>query len=186
MAGEKKLSALYLPGSLAPLPCYTLAMMNRMLSQGVSSRLRWLFVFLTLSLASFGLGQSLWLETGLAYRETPPDGYAAGLKVGLRGVLDLTDTVGLYVAPYYLQGFGVDGGVWFSFPVGLNDVQGMTSYLGAGLTLVHGDFGFALSGAVGFELSRDLELVLVYTHRPIILPRLSQTFDVSLGLKVDF
>ena len=147
---------------------------------------RRLFIVVALSWASFGLGQSLWLETGLAYRETPPEGYDSGFKVGLRGVLDLNDTVGLYFAPYYLAGFGVDGGVWFSFPVGLDDIVGFTSYLGAGLTLVHSDFGLALSGAVGYELSRDLELVLVYTHRPILLPRLSQTFDVSLGLKIDF
>ncbi len=148
---------------------------------------RRLFIVVALaSTLSFGLGQSLWLEGGLAYRETPPEGYDSGFKVGLRGVLDLNDTVGLYLAPYYLDGFGVDGGVWFSFLVGLDDIVGFTSYLGAGLTLVHGNFGFALSGAVGFELSRDLELVLVYTHRPILLPRLSQTFDVSLGLKIDF
>lgn len=136
-------------------------------------------------LLSFGWGQSLWLETGLAYRETEPQSYASGFKVGLRGVFDLNDTVGLYVAPYYLAGFGVDGGAWFTFPVGLNDVIGFTSYLGAGLTLVNGDFGLALSGALGYELSQSTELVLVYTHRPILLPRLSQTFDVSLGLKID-
>ena len=156
------------------------------LASSFSKSLKQLFVVIALSLASFGMGQSLWLEGGLAYRETLPEGYSSGFKVGLRGVYDLTDTVGLYVAPYYLAGLGVDGGVWFSFPVGLNDVIGFTSYLGAGLTLVHGNFGFALSGAVGYELSRDLELVLVYTHRPLLLPRLSQTFDVSLGLKFDF
>lgn len=144
------------------------------------------FLLVALTLPSFSWGQSLWLETGLAYRETTPQTFTSGLKVGLRGVIDLNDTVGLYLAPYYLAGLGLDGGVWLSFPVGLNDVAGFTSYLGAGLSLVHGDFGLALSGAVGYELSRNTELVLIYTHRPIFLPDLSQTFDVSLGLKFEF
>ena len=137
------------------------------------------------TLASSAWGQSVWLETGFAYRDTATQSLSPGFKFGLRGVFDLTDTVGLYVAPYYLGGFGVDGGVWFSFPVGLNDVEGLTSYLGTGLTVVNGNFGLALSGALGYELSQTTEIVLVYTHRPLFLPRLSQAFDVSLGLKID-
>ena len=124
---------------------------------------------------------SVWLESGLAYRPGE-DGLTPHVRVGLRGIQPLTDTVGLYGA------FAVDGdllldlGGWYSFLPGADDVFGFRSYAGTGLSYVAGSFGIALSAAVSYELSTQTSLVLVYTHRPLFFPDIRQAFDVSLGV----
>ena len=124
---------------------------------------------------------SVWLESGLAYRPGA-DGLTPHLRVGLRGLQPLTETVGLYGA------FAVDGdlmldlGGWYSFLPGADDVFGFRSYAGTGLSYVAGSFGVALSAAVSYELSPQTSFVLVYTHRPLFFPEIRQAYDVSLGV----
>ena len=139
--------------------------------------------------------QSLWLEGGLAYDEIPSEAtaeFASGFEIGLRAIAPLTRRVGIYARPFWFggageaAGLGVDGGVWLSLPNDPEDLVGFSSYLGAGLTLVRAKYGFALSGALSYELSRDREVVLIYTHRPVVSPEFSQTFDIALALKFDF
>ena len=123
---------------------------------------------------------SVWLESGLAYRPGE-DALTPHLRVGLRGLQPLTDTTSLYGA------FAVDGdllldlGAWYSFLPGADDVFGFRSYAGTGLSYVAGSFGVALSAALSYELSTQTSLVVVYTHRPLFFPEISQAFDVSLG-----
>lgn len=127
------------------------------------------------------LPPSVWLESGLAYRPGE-DGLTPRVRVGLRGLQPLTDTLGLYGA------FAVDGdlmldlGAWYSFLPGADDVFGFRSYAGTGLSYVAGSFGVALSAALSYELSIQTSLVVVYTHRPLFFPEVSQAFDVSLGV----
>lgn len=124
---------------------------------------------------------SVWLESGLAYRPGD-DALTPHLRIGLRGLQPLTDTASLYGA------FAVDGdltldlGGWYSFLPGADDVFGFRSYAGTGLSYVAGSFGVALSAALSFELSTQTSLVVVYTHRPLFFPEISQAFDVSLGV----
>jgi hypothetical protein len=151
-----------------------------------------ILLFFTLSLA---YGQSLWLEAGLGYLEQLPDNderpnqtYDSGFKFGARFVVPVSNTVGLYLAPYLQNGFNVDAGAWFTLPLTIQDVEGFRSYVGTGLTLTGRDpsrFGFALSAALSYDLSNDVALAVVYTHRPLLAPRLSQAFDVSVGLRFD-
>jgi hypothetical protein len=137
-------------------------------------------------------GQSLWIETGLGWLERlPPNGeranqeYDTNFKVGARAVFPVSERVGVYVASYLQGGFNVDAGTWFTLPLTIQDVEGFRSYLGTGLTITGGRFGFALSAALSYDLSNDIALALVYTHRPLLTPRLSQAFDLSVGLRID-
>jgi hypothetical protein len=140
-------------------------------------------------------GQSLWIETGLGWLEQLPSNggrgeqeYDSGFKIGARVVFPLSDRAGIYVAPYLQQGFNIDAGAWFTLPLTIQDVEGFRSYVGTGLTLTGRDplrFGLALSGALSYDLSNDVALALVYTHRPLFTPRLSQAFDISVGLRFD-
>jgi hypothetical protein len=151
-----------------------------------------ILLFFTLSLA---YGQSLWVETGLGWLERLPSGggrgqqeYDSGLKVGARVIFPVSERAGVYLAPYLNRGFNADVGAWFTLPLTIQDVEGFTSYLGTGLAITTAEefrFGFALSGALTYDLSNDVALALVYTHRPLFTPRLSQGFDVSVGLKFD-
>jgi hypothetical protein len=154
--------------------------------------MRWLLC-LVFFVFSFSYGQSLWIETGLGYLEQLPEEgraqqvYDSGFKVGARVIFPVSDRVGIYVAPF-LQGgfnFNIDAGTWFTLPLNIQDVEGFTSYLGTGLTITSGRFGFALSGALSYDLSNDVALALVYTHRPLLTPGLSQAFDISVGLRFD-
>jgi hypothetical protein len=156
--------------------------------------MRRLFVFLIFTF-NFSLGQSLWVEVGGGWLEQLSDNgeqasqiYDGGIKFGARAVLPVAERAGLYVAPYYLRGLNVDAGAWFTLPLDIQDVEGFSSYLGAGLAFTTAEqfrFGFALSGALSYDLSDDIALALIYTHRPLLTPQLSQGFDVSVGLKVD-
>ena len=134
------------------------------------------------------LAQSVWLESGLGYSERAlgedDSEYTPYLKLGLRGVLPVSERVGLFLAPYWLGGAGLDAGAWFTFPTNLDDLEGFQSYAGAGLSFAPAGFGLALSAAVSYELQRNLDLTLSYTHRPLLRPRLSQTFNVSVGLAI--
>jgi hypothetical protein len=137
-------------------------------------------------------GQSLWIETGLGYleridnpAERPNQVYDSGFKFGARLVISVSDVTGLYLAPFLQNGFNVDAGAWFTLPLTIQDVEGFRSYVGTGLTLTGGRFGLALSGAISYDLSNDVALALVYTHRPLFTPRLSQAFDISVGIKFD-
>jgi opacity protein-like surface antigen len=139
----------------------------------------------------FAQGQSLWIETGFGYVEQlPSEGraqqvYDSGFKVGARVVFPVSDRAGIYVSPYLLRGFNVDAGAWFTLPLNIQDVEGFTSYLGTGLTITNARFGFALSGALSYDLSNDVALTLVYTHRPLLTPKLSQAFDLAVGLRFE-
>ncbi len=157
--------------------------------------LRYLFLLVLLS-PCLVQGQSLWVETGLGWLEQlPAEGraqqvYDSGFKVGLRGVFPVSEKVGVYLAPHWQKGINVDAGAWFTLPLTIQDVEGFTSYVGTGLTitgLTTSDirFGFALSAALSYDLSDAVALALVYTHRPLVTPRLSQAFDISVGLRFD-
>lgn len=141
-------------------------------------------------------GQSLWVETGVGWLERLPDNaqdrpqqvYDSSFKVGARVIFPVSDIAGIYVAPYWQGGFNVDTGAWFTLPLTIQDIEGFTSYIGTGLAVTTTErfrFGFALSGALSYDLSNDVALTLIYTHRPLLTPRLSQAFDISVGLKFD-
>lgn len=127
---------------------------------------------------------SLWLESGLAYRDVAGEGLTPHLRVGVRGVQPLTDTAAVYAA-FALDGdLMVDLGGWYSFLPGGDDLFGFRSYAGTGLSYVAGSFGVALSAAVSYELSPRTGVLVVYTHRPLFLPERGQAFDVSVGVRI--
>lgn len=148
-------------------------------------------LILLLFMLGLSYGQSIWIETGLGYLEQLPEEgraqqvYDSGFKFGARVVVPISEVTGLYLAPFLQNGFNVDAGAWFTLPLTIQDVEGFRSYLGTGLTLTGGRFGFALSGALSYDLSNNVALALVYTHRPLLTPTLSQAFDVSVGLRFD-
>ena len=155
--------------------------------------MRHLLILLLLAFG-FSYGQALWIETGLGYLEQlpPPESnarpdqeYDSGFKFGARVVVPVSEVTGLYLAPFLQNGFNVDAGAWFTLPLTIQDVEGFRSYVGTGLTLTGGRFGLALSGALSYDLSNDVALALIYTHRPLFTPKLSQAFDISVGLRFD-
>ena len=127
---------------------------------------------------------SLWLESGLAYRDGETARLTPHLRVGIRGVRPLSDTTALYAA------FAIDGdllldlGGWYSFLPDADDLFGFRSYAGTGLSYAAGSLGVALSGAVVYEFSPRTAFLVVYTHRPLFTPALGQAFDVSVGVRV--
>lgn len=133
---------------------------------------------------------SLWFETGVAYRPAADTDTGADpevtprLRVGVRGVQPLSETTALYAA-FALDGdLLLDLGGWYSFLPGADDLFGVRSYAGTGLSYAAGSFGLSLSAALSYELSPRTSLLLVYTHRPLLLPELGQAFDVSVGVRV--
>lgn len=131
----------------------------------------------------FAADMSFWIESGLAYRN-PGDTLTPYLRVGLRALKPLNETVAVYSALSTDGGLGVtlDAGAWYSFLPNADDLFGVRAYAGAGLSTVAGSFGLVLSAAVSYDLSPQTALVLVYTHRPLVLPEWGQTFDVSVGV----
>jgi hypothetical protein len=129
--------------------------------------------------------QSLTIETGLGYVGKGNNQYLDYFKVGAKAFLPVSESVDLYVAPHWMGGFGIDAGTSFKLPLTIEDLEGFRSYVGTGLSLIQGRFGFALSAAVSYDLSDRTGLVLTYTHRPLLSPGLSQAFDVSLGINVN-
>jgi hypothetical protein len=138
------------------------------------------FLFFTLSSA-----QSLTIETGLGYLEQGKQNYLNYLKIGSKLALPVADKIDLYIAPYWLGGFNIDAGVWFTLPLTIQDIEGFRSYVGTGLSLTRGRFGFALSAAISYDLADSTALTLSYTHRPLITPELSQAFDLALGIRFE-
>jgi hypothetical protein len=146
--------------------------------------MRTLFLAILLSFVPATFAQSIWLETGLSYQGTETGTYDASPKFGIRGTFPLGDTAGLFVAAGIRGGLVLDAGGWFTFPAGVQDPTGFQSYAGAGLSYTAGRFGLAVSAALSYELEQDLELFIMYTHRPLLLPRISQAFDISAGVKL--
>jgi hypothetical protein len=152
--------------------------------------LRYLVLLIVLLFPCVARGQSLWLETGLGWLERlddpPKQVYDSGFKIGARVIFPVSEKAGIYLAPYLLRGFNVDAGAWFTLPLTIQDVEGFKSYIGTGLAITTGErfrFGFALSGALSYDLSNDVAIALIYTHRPLLTPTLSQGFDIALGLR---
>jgi hypothetical protein len=128
---------------------------------------------------------SLWLEAGVAYAaDAETAGLGPRLRFGVRGVQPLTGTSAIYAAFSLREGLLLDMGGWFSFLPGPDDLFGFRSFIGTGVSFAEGSFGVALSAAVSYELAADTALVLVYTHRPLLLPELGQAFDVSVGVQL--
>ena len=123
----------------------------------------------------------LWFESGLGYRPSD-EGLLPHLRIGFRGIQPLTDTAAIYAVFAFDGDLTLDMGGWYSFLPGADDLFGFRSYAGTGLSYVAGSFGVALSAALSYELSPETSLILVYTHRPLFFPELSQAFDVSLGV----
>jgi hypothetical protein len=128
---------------------------------------------------------SLWFEAGAVYRSDDAAGtLVPRLRVGVRGVQPLNETTAVYAA-FALDGdLLLDLGGWYSFLPGADDLFGVRSYAGTGLSYVAGSFGASLSAALSYELSTQTSLLLVYTHRPLFLPALGQAFDVSFGVRI--
>lgn len=147
-------------------------------------------IILLLTLLPSALAQSLWLELGLGYLEEEVTGYTAAPKLGLRATLPLGPTEDfspeLFAALALRSGLVVDAGLWLPFAPGPTDTFGLRSYAGAGLTLFRGEFGLAFTVAASYEISRGLDATFSYTHRPLLIPRLAQAFDVSLGVRFSF
>ncbi|MEM7737333.1 MAG: hypothetical protein AAF267_16245 [Deinococcota bacterium] len=141
-------------------------------------------------IASVGYAQSVWLESGLAYRENATGSYEPLFKVGLRGFFPLSEPLSLYGALAWRDGLVADAGVWYAFDPNLQDPFGFQTYGGAGLTFVSGNsaagsedsFGIALSVAASYAIDETFGVAITYTHRPLLLPELSQAFDISLGI----
>ena len=139
-----------------------------------------------LSALTTAQGQSIWLESGLGYIEIKEeDRFRIDFKFGVRGVYPINDQLGVYAAFGVQQDVSADAGVWLEFPRSAGDVQNLRADAGVGVTFIDNRYGLALTGALRYELSQSLDLALVYTHRPLFFPDLSQAFDVSLGLRVD-
>jgi hypothetical protein len=129
-----------------------------------------------------GLAQELWLETGVAYAEGAPQDYESAFKLGVRGLLPVSDTAHLFLNPYVAAGFGVDAGVLVRFRPNPTDPEGLTAHLGGTLSTVRGRFGVGLVGALSYAVSDVAHLAVVYTHRALLTPQLGQAFDVTLAL----
>ncbi len=145
--------------------------------------MRLLSLLLFAALLSISSAQSVWFDVGVGYDERTSGSYAARFMLGTRVVYPLDDVTGLYGALAFRRGIVLDAGGWFAFQPNPEDPFGFRSYAGAGLGVSGGDVGAALSLALTYDLSEDVGLGVVYTHRPLILPRLSQAFDVSLTVR---
>ena len=128
------------------------------------------------------------------YLETESNVYAQHFKLTLRGTYPLTDSLSIFSALQLQNDFDsqttealtLDAGAWFPMPVAVNDPFGLQSYLAIGASYVDSTLGLALAIAASYELTRNLDVVLVYTHRPLFYPRRAQAFDVGIGFKIDF
>jgi hypothetical protein len=149
--------------------------------------MRKLLLALIVTLGLSARAQSIWLEAGLGYIQEDVIVYSEALKLGLRSTRPFTDAEfgpESFIALAWREGLIIDLGGWFPFLPGATDPFGLRAYAGTGLSFVRGEFGLALSIAFSYELERDVALAFVYTHRPIVYPRLAQAFDGSLGLRL--
>ena len=145
-----------------------------------------IFIFLVFSPA---LAQSISFEAGLGFIENIVSGkasqeYSTDIKLGLRGLVPIDKTMDFFLAPYYVKGFGLDTGLWFNFPVSLEDEIDFDSYAGLGLSILGNRIGMNLVLSVSYEVAKDNQITLTYTHRPLFTPVLSQSFDISIGYKI--
>lgn len=148
----------------------------------------WL-VFLIFILSPLGFTQSISFETGLGFIEQIASSkstqeYNIDVKLGLRGTMPIDNNIELFFAPYYLSSFGLDTGLWFNFPVSLEDEIDFDSYAGLGLSYINNRIGMNLVLSVSYEVAKDNQITLTYTHRPLFSPVLSQSFDIALGYKI--
>lgn len=154
---------------------------------------RWGLIFIfSFALAS---AQQVWLEPGVAYREDGAGNYEALFRLGVKGFYPLSEPLSLYGSFAWRDGVMADAGVWYAFDPNFTDPVGFQTYGGAGLTVVGGEigdggqdetrFGLALSIAVQYVISDTFGVAVTYTHRPLLLPSLAQTFDISLGLTIN-
>ena len=130
-------------------------------------------------------GQSVWLGTGLSYLESDEANFEPSFTINIRAVFPVSETAGIYTALTVPRGLTLDAGGWFSFEPNLTDPFGLQAHIGVGLNYLIGsaDFGLALSGALSYAVSPDLDIFFNYTHRPLVTPRLAQAFDIIIGLK---
>ena len=154
---------------------------------------RWGLIFIF----SFSMvhAQQVWLEPGIAYREDGMGNYEPVFRGGVKGFYPLQEDLSLYGSFAWRSGVLVDAGVWYAFDPNFTDPVGFQTYGGAGVTVVGGEvgdigqdetrFGLALSIAAQYAISDTFGVALTYTHRPLLLPNLAQTFDISLGLTID-
>lgn len=155
---------------------------------------RWGLIFI-FSLMSVVHAQQVWLEPGLAYREDGTGNYEPVFRVGAKGFYPLQEDLSLYGSFAWRGGVLADAGVWYAFDSNFTDPVGFRTYGGAGLTVVGGEvgdigqtetrFGLALSIAAQYAISETFGVAITYTHRPLLLPDLAQTFDISFGLTID-
>ena len=158
---------------------------------------RWglIFIFSWLSWLSLASAQQVWLEPGLGYREDGSGNYEPIFRMGVKGFYPIQEPLWLYGSFAWRDGVLVDAGVWYAFDANLTDPVGFQTYGGAGLTVVGGEigdlgqdetrFGLALSIAAQYAISETFGVALTYTHRPLLLPSLAQTFDIALGLTIN-
>ncbi len=145
-----------------------------------------IFIFI---IYSSSLAQSISVETGLGFIENIVTGkasqeYSADIKLGLRGTAPIDNNLDIFFAPYYFHGFGIDSGLWFNFPVSLEDEIDFDSYAGIGLSYLDNRIGMNLVLAISYEVSKNNQITLTYTHRPLFTPVLSQAFDIAIGYKI--
>jgi len=145
-----------------------------------------IFIFLVFTPS---LAQSISFETGLGFIENIVSGkasqeYSTDIKLGLRGALAIDQNMDFFIAPYYAKGFGLDTGILFNFPVSLEDEIDFDSYAGLGLSYIDNRIGMNLIISVSYEVAKDNQITLTYTHRPLFTPVLTQAFDIALGYKI--
>ncbi len=164
------------------------------------------FILVTLFILTvdFVFAQSFWLESGLAYSEILNDSVANQnfepyFKLGLRGIFPISESIGIYINPYWQGGFGLDAGAWFDFPGKIQDLENFNSFAGLGLSYLpilnlssetgfgqtQAAFGLVLLAGVSYDLNGSLSITLSYTHHPILSPSLAQAFDIGLGLRLN-
>ena len=146
-------------------------------------------VFFIFMVFSSSLAQSISFETGLGFIENIVSGkatqeYSPDIKLGLRGTVPIDKSMDFFIAPYYAKGFGIDTGLWFNFPVSLEDEVDFDSYAGLGISIIDNRIGMNLVVSVSYEVSKDNQITLSYTHRPLFTPVLNQSFDIALGYKI--
>jgi hypothetical protein len=144
---------------------------------------RALLVTLVLALTGSSLAQALWLEVGVGYRPGVTQPFDPLVKLGLRGTLPVGEHAGAFLALGVRGGLLIDAGAWFSLEPGLRDPVGWQAHLGVGASYTAGSLGVVGSAALSYDLERNLALFALYSHRFLLLPRASQGFEVSAGVR---
>jgi hypothetical protein len=138
---------------------------------------------LVLALASSSFAQALWFDVGVGYRPGVTQPFDPLVKLGLRGTLPVSEYADVFLALGARGGLVIDAGAWFSLEPGLRDPVGWQAHLGVGASYTAGGLGAVGSAALSYELTRNLALFALYSHRLLLLPRASQGFEVSAGVR---